>query len=86
MATFNEFQRELQKRNISSENAYMFTLIYERLIHMGKEVEDASKLVFAFAQTMEQFVALHEDTQGKLRQLMKHNMTEGVDIKSEPNN
>lgn len=84
MATFNEFQRELQRRNISPENAYMFTLIYERLIHLAKEVEQTATAVLAMAETVTGFVELHERTQGELKKLRDHNKTEGIDVRSEP--
>jgi len=84
MTTFNEFQRELQKRGIDGPNAYMFTLIYERLIHVAKEVETQSEICLALANSMEGVVGLHEQTQRKMKELAKHNQAEGIEVKSEP--
>ena len=83
MTTYNEFQRELVKRGIDPQNAYMFTLIYERLIHVAKEVQTQSEICLALANSMQGVVGLHEETQRKMKELEKHNQTDGVEVKSE---
>lgn len=86
MTTYNEFQRELQRRGIDPQSSYMFTLIYERLIHMAKEIEEQSKICLGLANSLQGVVGLHEETQKKMKELAKHNQTEGIEVKSEPFN
>lgn len=83
MTTFNQFQKELQKRNISPENAFMFSLIYERLIHMAHEQESAAKAILAMAETISGFVELHEATEKKLESVRRGGRPDGVDVYSE---
>jgi hypothetical protein len=80
--TFNQFKLELERRNIPPQEAYMFALIYERLIHMAGEIEAGARATLALANTIEGFVELHEATQGKLQQMMRGGV-EGVDVFSE---
>lgn len=81
--TFNQFQKELQRRGIDPQNAFMFTLIYERMIHMAKEQEDAAKAILALANTISGFVELHEATEKKLRDVQRGNRPDGVEVFSE---
>lgn len=82
--TFNQFQREIQKRGISPENAYMFTLVYERLIQTEQVVDDAMKLLNHFAEMLNGFVQLREEDvkniQGLQRKIAGRN--DGVDVQS----
>lgn len=71
MATFNEFQRELQKRGIDPQNAYMFTLIYERLIQTEKMVTEAMTVLEALANSVKGVVDLHESTQKRVQDLIR---------------
>jgi uncharacterized membrane protein YukC len=82
MTTYNEFQRELQKRGISGENAYMFTLIYERLIHMAKEIEDNASAMLALANSMQGLVQLNEQTQNRIKQIASGMSEAGVELGS----
>lgn len=85
MATFNEFQRELQKRNISPENAYMFTLVYERLAQVMKAQEELAKAVTSIAGNLADFVTLREQDQAVLKRLAKGMLEAGVDVYSVAN-
>lgn len=84
--TFNQFQKELQRRGISPENAYMFTLIYERLIAIGKDVEDNASALLAMANNMQNFVTLNEQTQQRITKVEKGQRPDGIEVKSEPVN
>lgn len=85
MATFNEFQRELQKRNITTENSYMFTLVYERLAHVAKAQEDLAKAMMVLAQSMQGLVVLREQDQAVLHRLSRGLSEDGVDVRSVAN-
>jgi hypothetical protein len=79
--TFNEFQRELTSKGIEGPHAYVFTLIYERLVHMGNEIDNNAKALLALANSVRAFVELHEVTQGRVMDILKR---EDI-VKSEPN-
>jgi hypothetical protein len=68
MATmaFNEFQRELQKRQIPDNIAYIMTLMYEQMIEVTKQGDAAAKIMLEMATTMENLTLLHQDTQQKV--------------------
>lgn len=83
MATFNEFQRELQKRGIDGRNAYMFTLVYERLIETEKLVNQAMTVISGFATLLQGFTALREEDMRAMQDLKRK--TDGVDVMSVAN-
>lgn len=82
MTSFNEFQRELQKRGIDRNNAYLFTLLYERMIQIGKDLDNQAKATLALANTLANFVQLNETMDMRLKELMKNSMPDGVEVKS----
>lgn len=82
MTTFNEFQRELRARGISNENAYIFTLIYERLIELNRRVDDNARATLAIANTIANFVQLNEAMEEKLRILARGGRPDGVEVSS----
>jgi hypothetical protein len=87
--TFNEFQRELQKRNIDGPNAYMFTLIYERLGECMQQQEEVAKAVLMFADQLQMFVNLREldvrDVEAIKKKVGMIGRTPGVDVHSVAN-
>lgn len=85
MATFNEFQRELQKRNIDPNTAYMFTLVYERLAHVMKEHEQFAKALMQIAVNLQDFVTVREQDRALIERVMKGQREPGVDVVSVAN-
>lgn len=85
MTTFNEFQRELQKRNIDPQSAYMFTLVYERLIETQRELTTCTRLLSQMTDSMAGFVQLNEMQQGQIKQLLRHGRPDGIEIESVAN-
>lgn len=85
MTTFNEFQKELQKRNITQNAAYMFSLVYERLIETERQLTVAVRLIEEIATAMQGFVELNEKTQKEIVRLKRGNMPDGVEVKSVAN-
>lgn len=82
---FNEFQRELQKRGIEPKNAYMFTMIYEQMVELSKQGDEAAKILLAMANTMEGLTGLHEATKEQVERFIKLGQTSGVDVASVAN-
>lgn len=85
--TFNEFQREIQRRGIDPQNAYMFTLLYERLIETEKVVDDAMKLMNHFAEMLAGFVQLREEDVKNIQGLQSKiaGRHDGVEVQSVAN-
>ena len=84
--TFNEFNRQLQNRNIDRQTAYMLAVLFEVQLEQGKQLDACASVLTQLVETVQQFTALHEATQGRLNQLRK-DMTgevEGVTVASEP--
>lgn len=83
--TFNEFQRELQKRGIKPAEAYMFTLVYERLIQVSREVEEGAKVVLSVVESLQNVVQLNDVMQRRLNQVARGMFTDGIDVESVAN-
>ena len=81
--TFNEFTKELRKRNIDAHNAYMFGLMYERMMHMAQEIDMMSKVMLQITQSFEGFVELRDMDANLIAQLRKRGQVDGVDVHSE---
>jgi hypothetical protein len=80
--TFNQFQRELRDRGIEGPQAYMFTLIYERLIETENQLIMCARLINEMAGTMQKVVGLNEIQQAELKKLMRGGRPDGVDVHS----
>lgn len=84
--SFNEFQRELQKRGVDERNAYIFTLIYERLIETEKMVLDGMNLLNLFATQLQGFMQLREFDQKDMNTIQKRlqgfGKVDGVEVHS----
>lgn len=83
--TFNQFQRELQNRNIDAQTAYMLTLIYERFAQLAKEHELMAQSIAQMADNMQQFVTLREDDRKRLMEMQRKisGRSDGIDVFSE---
>lgn len=82
--SFNEFQRELAKRNIDGPMAIILTTMYEQIREQGEQLDQAAKLILELTNTVQGFVGLHEATQGRMEQLAKRvaGEVDGVDLSS----
>jgi hypothetical protein len=83
MTTFNEFQAILNRMDLPKEHAYVFTLLFERQTELAKQMDSASKVLVALADSVANFVELHERTQQGLTQLMRGGRPDGVDVYTE---
>jgi len=82
---FNEFQRELQKRQIPDNIAYVLTMMYEQVVEISKQGDQAAQIMLALAQTMENMTMLHEDTQRKVQTYLRGKADLGIDVHSVAN-
>lgn len=84
--TWNEFQRELEKRNIDPQVAYCLSMIYERQIETGRIVDEMAKLLESFAGSLGKMIVMHQTDQNLIMQMRKKlgelHKTPGVDVAS----
>ncbi len=80
--TFNQFQVELRQRGIKDQEAYMFTLIYERLIEVEDQLSTCASLLNSMAETMQNFASLSEHQQRQLRKFIRGGRPDGVEVHS----
>lgn len=85
--SFNEFQRELIKREIPKNQAYMFTLIYERLVDTSQQLDEMARLLTTFADGMTKVITIQQADQRSLSTLIKRvqGHTDGIEVKSVAN-
>lgn len=83
--TFNEFQRELRKRDVPPHTAYMLTLLYERLAEVMKSQEELAKVSMELALNMSGLAHLNEINTKRMERLSRGLREDGVDIASVAN-
>lgn len=83
--TFNQFTKELERRGIDQQTAFMLATVYERLIQQQKLIEDQASVLVQFANQLQGFVQLHGRTQEGLQRVMKGNRPDGVELGSVAN-
>lgn len=82
MLTHAQFQRELQKRSIEPNVAYMLAHIYEALIEMNKQVDTSAEVTLGLANTLADFVKLSGLTESRLGKLEKLRGTKDASVDS----
>lgn len=85
MMSFNEFQRELQKRDIPEQLAYVFTMMYEQVVEVAKQGDSAAKIMLEMANTMEKLTLLHHDTQKKVYEFRRSDRDDNISVSSVAN-
>lgn len=83
--TLNEFQMELQRRNIPLQEVYMFTLVYDHLIHVASEVQENAKVILSVVESLQNVVQLNDVMQRRLSQVAKGMFTDGINVESVAN-
>jgi hypothetical protein len=86
MADWNEFNRELQNRVSEPGVRIILGFMYERILDISKQMDMCSEICQEMAKTMNNFVAMNEAFDEKLRILNKHirGNSEGVSVESVP--
>lgn len=85
--SYNAFQRELTKRGVEGNTAYMFALVYERLIHTEEQVVQMAELCVKFAEQLQGFLQLREEDVRKIDEMQKKlkGGFQGIHLGSVPN-
>ncbi len=80
------FNRELQNRVSDPGLRFMLGLIYERLLDQAKQMDMCAEVTNEMAQALNNFVALNEQFDGRLKALNTHvhGRAEGVSVESVP--
>jgi len=84
--SFNEFQRELNKRGIEGHMAIVLTEMYEQIRDLAEQSDQCAKVLMSLANTVGNVVELHHVTQGQvagLRERMAGDAS-GVELSSVP--
>jgi len=79
---YNEFNRRLEKCHLDQDTKYLLAHLFETQIEINRQLDVCASLIAGLVQSTEQFVALHESTQGKVKQMMEHGRTPGVEVHS----
>lgn len=81
---WNEFNKHLQNRVSDPGVRYCLGIVYERLLDVAKQVDMCAEICTALAETMNNFVALNEQFDQRLKTLNKHvkGQVDGVELSS----
>jgi hypothetical protein len=79
---FNEFQRRLHNCHLDRETKFLLTHMFEVQIEFSRQLDTAAGLIQALVGTVQNFAALHESTQNKVKQLMEFGRVDGVEVHS----
>lgn len=84
--TFNEFQRELNKRISDPNVAYMLSLMFEMNQATLQQLNTCADVVNSLVETVGNVVELHHTTQHAVKQMNKkiNGDVEGVHVSTEP--
>lgn len=80
--TFNEFQKELNKRISDPQVVYMLTFMFEQLVNLQQQQEQVGTVLVQFADQLSSFVSLHERTQEGLQKILRGGRPDGVEVMS----
>ena len=83
---WNEFNRELQNRVSDPGTRYCLGIVYERLLDLGKQVDQNNTILLAFAETMKDFIQINEHMDAQIRGLNRAvtGQRDGVSLESVP--
>jgi hypothetical protein len=76
---------ELNRRLKDSDPQVRYSIIflYEQMIELQKQLDQAAQAILGFANMMEQFVAMNKHTSDVLQNIRRFGITEGVSVSSE---
>ena len=80
---FNEFNRRLEHCHVDQQTKYLLTHMFEVQVEFSKQLDSAASLITSLVETVQSFVALHEDTRRKLKQMRGE--VDGVEVHSVAN-
>ena len=84
--SFNEFNRQLQNRNIDKNVAFMLAIVYERLMDLGNQQVECAKICEVLANATAKTVAMQKADQESLAGLIRtvKGNQKGIEVHSEP--
>lgn len=80
--TFNEFQRELRKRVNDPQVAYMFSLCFETITELNRQLDEMASLLLNLTEQQQRFVEFNEHTQEILKKVERRGRPDGVEVHS----
>jgi len=86
MVSWNDFNRELQKRVDDPGVRYCLGVVYERVLDTAKQVDAMAEIINSMADAMNNLIAINEGMDGKLKALnqMIDGRAKGVEVESVP--
>lgn len=86
MLDWNEFNKELQNRVSDPALRYILGMMYERILDLAKQQDEAADVLLSLAGTVQGMMGLSEMMDSKLEHLKKmmQGDTDGVDVRSVP--
>jgi hypothetical protein len=82
MSSHNELNKRLQDSDPQVRYTVMF--LYEQMAEIQKQLDQVAQAMLGFAQMMEQFVAINNETNAVLQNMRRgHDSVDGVSVYSE---
>jgi hypothetical protein len=79
---FHEFNRRLRKCHIDTETKVLLSHMFETQVELSKQLDLTAMLIDRLVGSVKGFVQLHEDTQSKVKQLIRGGRPDGVEVHS----
>ena len=83
--TFNEFQRELNRRVKDPQLAYMLTFMFETIVTQNQQIDEMASLLLNLAEQQQRFVEFNAQTQEVLKRVERRGRPDGVEVHSVAN-
>lgn len=80
MKTFNEFQKELQRRINDPQQVFVLTYLYEVLVEHNKQIEMLATILTQQAEALHKIALLRVEDVEQIKKLTRK--VEGVDVES----
>lgn len=84
--SFNQFTKELRDRGVDPRVAYFLSILYERQIDLGKQMEECAKICETLADATSKMLVMSQADQKHLSALIRQvngHKADGVDIHTE---
>lgn len=81
--TYNEFNREMQKRIQDPQMRYVFMTMFEILVQQSNDIDNLAKLVVNLAEQQQKFAEFNKAMQADIEAVKRRGVPEGVDIHTE---
>jgi hypothetical protein len=82
MMQFMEFNRRLAKCRLDDDTRMILSHMFEVQIEFSKQLDTASSLIAGLVESVQNFAALHESTQQRVKELLRQGRPDGVEVYS----